>query len=259
MKAARSTGRRRICTGRKSGMRTTADRSDGAVAVIPHETIAGVPELDNQRGYWDTSGAAKTFTHPIDFTWLSGLAASARIVDYGCGYGRVTGLARQQGFRDVEGVDTSPSLIERARCSHPELGFRVLLDPPALPYPDGSVDAVLLIAVLTCVPSDAGQQQLVGELARVLRPGGLLYVSDLLLQADRRNVARYERDAAAYGTYGVFETSDGAVCRHHSAEWLHDLLRDSFAIAATREIAVQTMNANPANALQLLAKRKAEN
>jgi SAM-dependent methyltransferase len=189
--------------------------------------------LDNQQRFWDTAGATKTFTHPIDFTWLSPLTSAARIIDYGCGYGRITALVQQQGFPNVEGVDISAHLIGRARQSHPTLKFRVLPHPPALPCPDASVDAVLLFAVLTCIPTDAGQRNLVAELHRVLRPGGRLYVSDLLLQTDQRNQVRYQRHVETYGTYGVFETDDGAVCRHHSAEWLHDLLLDGFTIDAT--------------------------
>ena len=213
-------------------------------------------ELDHQQRFWDTAGAAKTFTHPIDFTWLSRLTPAAQIIDYGCGYGRITALARQHGFANIEGVDISVRLVERARHSHPTLDFRVLPDPPALPYPDASVDAVLLLAVLTCIPTDTGQRDLIAELHRVLRPGGLLYVSDLLLQADQRNQARYQRDAESYGAYGVFETDDGAICRHHSAQWLRNLLLDGFTIDATRQVTVETMNANSANALQILAAKQ---
>ncbi|WP_238547267.1 hypothetical protein [Actinoplanes friuliensis] len=115
---------------------------------------------------------------------------------------------------------------------------------------------MLLFAVLTCIPTDAGQQQLVTELARVLRPGGLLYVSDLLLQTDQRNRARYQRHAETYGTYGVFETGDGAICRHHTADWLRSLLLDGFDIDTTRQITVETMNANSAEALQILAVKR---
>lgn len=228
------------------------------MADVPREraTIKNMSELDDQRHFWDTAGTAKTFTHPVDFAWLSRLPVTARIVDYGCGYGRVAGLAQQQGFTGVEGVDISVRLIDRARRSHPTIGFRVLLDPPALPYPDAGVDAVLLFAVLTCIPTDAGQRRLVTELTRVLRPGGLLYVSDLLLQTDQRNQARYRRHAETYGEYGVFETGDGAICRHHTADWLQNLLLAGFDIDTSRQITVETMNANSANALQILAVKR---
>ncbi len=207
--------------------------------------------LDNQSTYWGATGATKTFSHPIDLTWLGGLNRQSRILDYGCGYGRVAGALAAKGFRNVEGVDVSADLIERARREQPGMRFTVLEHPPQLTHDDGSVDAVVLFAVLTCIPTDAGQQELISELRRVLRPGGTLYISDLCLQADQRSRSRYAKYATKYGTYGVFETGDGAVCRHHTSEWLAHLLTD-FRHNATQEIEVKTMNGHPARATQLL-------
>jgi len=210
-----------------------------------------VTDLDNQLGYWNSAGTSKTFGHPVEPSWLVGVGHRAHILDYGCGYGRLAGLLVEWGFENVEGVDVAPNLIARAREQQPGARFTVLDTPPRLDHGDGSVDVVLLFAVLTCVPSDAGQRELVAELHRVLRPGGLLYLSDLCLQEDQRNRSRYQRFAAKYGTYGVFETGDGAVCRHQAPDWLHGLLTD-FDPVATREITVETMNGHPARATQLL-------
>lgn len=210
-------------------------------------------DLDHQVDYWTTIGAEKTFTHPIDLTWLAELDRSAHVLDYGCGYGRLSAYLMGQGFANIEGADISATLVARARRAVPELTFHVLDRPPALPHADGSLDAVLLVAVLTCIPDDAAQRGLVAELHRVLRPGGLLYVSDLLLQDDARNRERYAHFADVYGTHGVFETGDGAICRHHSRAWLAELL-GGFTIAAEREVAVPTMNGNDVTAIQLLAR-----
>ena len=208
---------------------------------------------DSPAGYWNSAGLTKSFTHPIDVGWLRGLAATARIVDYGCGYGRVAGLLRQYGFAGVEGFDVSAGLVERARRDHPDLRFATLTHPPRLPCPDDGVDAVLLIAVLTCVPTDAGQRELIDELRRVLRPGGLLYVSDLLLQADERNLDRYRW--SGHRPYGLLEPDDGAVCRHHDRTYLGGLLED-FDLVEERGIDVATMNGNPVRAVQLLAAKR---
>jgi SAM-dependent methyltransferase len=227
-----------------------------AVLVGPLIPSAGyvhtVDALDNQLGYWNAAGVGKTFGHPIEPTWLDRIDRRARIVDYGCGYGRLSGLLAERGFVAVEGVDVAPNLIARARESQPASRFAVLDHPPRLPHDDNSIDAVFLFAVLTCVPTDGGQRELVAELRRALRPGGLLYLSDLCLQDDRRNQDRYEEFAAKYGVHGVFETSDGAICRHHTLDWLHSLLA-GFDVMATREVPVATMNGNPAVATQLLA------
>jgi SAM-dependent methyltransferase len=211
--------------------------------------------LDQQTEYWNSTGAGKTFTHPLEPSWLSGLAPSARILDYGCGYGRLAGEVHGHGFAEVEGVDLSPALIARARQQWPALGFSVISTPPTLPYPDESFDAVLLFAVLTCIPTDTGQREVVAELRRLLRPGGLLYLSDMCLQPDERNGARYEEFAAKYGVYGVFETGDGAVCRHHDPAWLHGLL-SGFDRVAERQVPVETMNGHPAQVTQLLVRMR---
>ncbi|MBW8798054.1 MAG: class I SAM-dependent methyltransferase [Streptomyces sp.] len=213
-------------------------------------------DLGNQLAYWDGAGAAKTFTHPVNLTWLSGVNRTARILDYGCGYGRVTAELSEHGFSAVSGVDPSPALIERARRLNPDLRFTVLTTPPKLPRDSGSVDVVLLFAVLTCVPDDDAQQALVNEVHRVLAPGGLLYVSDMVLQDDERNRNRYATHADRYNTpYGVFTTDDGAVCRHYDTSELHTLL-SAFDCMDEHPLKVNTMNGHQSQALQLLARKR---
>ena len=70
-------------------------------------------DLDTQISYWDSIGATKTFTHPVNPGWLAEVSLDARVLDYGCGYGRVMAELSEHGFHDVSGVDLSPALIER--------------------------------------------------------------------------------------------------------------------------------------------------
>ena len=65
-------------------------------------------DLGSQIVYWDSIGATKTFTHPVNLSWLAGVGPDARVLDYGCGYGRVMAELSKHGFRDVSGVDLSP-------------------------------------------------------------------------------------------------------------------------------------------------------
>nr|WP_202919571.1 class I SAM-dependent methyltransferase [Streptomyces adustus] len=215
--------------------------------------MSAMPHLDSQPAYWDAAATTKTFTHPLHLPWLDDVDRQAAVLDYGCGYGRTMHALRQQGFTSVCGVDTSPGMISRARALHPTMRFTVLDSPPTLAHPDASIDMVILFAVLTCIPGDDAQRRLASELSRVLRPGGILYLSDLLLQNDERNRDRYARFAERYGTYGVFETGDGAVCRHHPIDWFTSLLAD-FEITGARRIAVATMNGHEAEGIQILAR-----
>jgi SAM-dependent methyltransferase len=208
----------------------------------------------SQMAYWDSVGVTKTFRHPVEFSWLDQLDHTGRILDYGCGYGRVAGLLHEHGFAAVEGVDFAPAMVEAARRNNPGIRFTVLPDPPSLPFPDGTFDAVMLFAVITCIPSEAEQRAVVNELHRVLRSGGLLYLSDLCVQSDERNRARYEQFVEKYGVYGIFETDDAAVCRHNSRELLDELLED-FSVVISRDIAVTSMNGFPTQATQMLARK----
>ena len=206
--------------------------------------------LDQQIDYWNDAGPAKPFAHPVNIDRLSQyLISDSRILDFGCGYGRVLGFLSEHGYQNLIGFDPAAAMIEAARARYPGIAFQELANPPSLELPDQSVDAALLFSVLTCVPSDEGQLAIVREIERVLKPGGLLYISDLWLQTDERNRERYLRDEAKYGTYGVFDLPEGVTVRHHDPCWVEQLTRD-FRTVALDNIDVRTMNGNPANAFQ---------
>ncbi|MBK1670434.1 SAM-dependent methyltransferase [Rhodovibrio sodomensis] len=91
--------------------------------------------------------------------------AGERILDLGCGDGRLTQEAAAGGAR-LTGVDLSPQLVAAARGR----GLDVqVADAAALPYPDASFDAVLSNAALHWMTEP---EPVLGEVARVLKPGG---------------------------------------------------------------------------------------
>lgn len=205
--------------------------------------------------YWDTVGATKTFTHPVELDWLTGVDRDERILDYGCGYGRVVAELADNGFSELSGVDVSAALVARAQRLRPDLRFEVLDSPPTLPTGFAQFGVVLLIAVLTCVVEDDAQQELVAEVTKALVPGGLLYVSDLLLQDHESYRDRYVSHARLFDVpYGVFDTNDGGTCRHHDVAYLRSLLAH-LHLVKKREVDVVTMNGNRARAVQLLLRK----
>lgn len=210
--------------------------------------------LDVQLDYWNGAGAAKTFSHPVPLPELQALLGPrAAILDYGCGYGRVSAELARAGFSRVIGVDASKALVLRGLREHPRLDLRVISAPP-LPFPDASFDACLLVALLTCVPTDTGAQTLLHEARRLLKPGGLLFVSDYPLQKDPRNLARYREHEAQFGVYGVFRSGE-AVFRHYAADRLAQLL-SGFETLWRRELVVRTLNGNQADIFQVAARKQ---
>lgn len=208
--------------------------------------------------YWEGAGAAHHFTHRLDHDLLAAhLPRTARVLDYGCGYGRLTAELTGLGYHRVHGVDPSAALIARGHREHPGLD---LTHQPVLPLPeeDGSFDAALLFVVLNCVPEDGAQHAIVGELARLLRPGGVLYLSDVPLQGDPRHLLRYREQAPDGSPYGVFTTPDGGLFRHHPPEHLRGLLRaHGFTVAEERAGSSATLHGHTAGHLQTIARRDA--
>jgi SAM-dependent methyltransferase len=75
----------------------------------------------------------------------------------------------------VIGVDRSPAMLAKARAKLPGAEFREG-DLEALPLASGSVDAAVCALALVHLP-EVGQA--IAELARALRPGGRVIISDV--------------------------------------------------------------------------------
>ena len=211
-------------------------------------------DIDNQLAYWNRVAHEKTFSHPLHIDRFRSLVpANGEILDYGCGYGRVCQQLWNHGFTRVIGVDTSAQMIARGQEEFPHLKLQVQTGT-TLPFDDDSFDAVLLFAVLTCIPTDAGQQHCLQEIRRVLRVGGIVYISTYCIQDDERNRQRYEKFASEFHTYGVFRLPEGAVMRHHDEKWVRKLMAD-FEAVDTFKIDVKTMNNNPAKVFQYIGRK----
>jgi SAM-dependent methyltransferase len=212
-------------------------------------------DITLQVGYWDRVAREKCFSHPLRLDWLVKHSnEQARILDYGCGYGRTLADLSEAGYANLAGVDFSAGMLARAQAEVPGHLSLVRNDGNSLPFKNECFDIVLLFAVLTCIPDGKKQQSLVAEAERVLRAGGLLYISDVLVNNDKRNRERYEQYAETYGCYGVFELPEGVVVRHHEREWIKEIT-SSFRQLEYEPFTVTTMNGNQSAAFQYLGRK----
>jgi SAM-dependent methyltransferase len=94
-------------------------------------------------------------------------APGRRLLDVGGGTGNYARALREEGWEPLV-VDRSAAMLGRARAK----GLDTLeADAQALPLPDGSVDAVILVSMLHHVDEPAAA---LAQARRVLRPGGRL-------------------------------------------------------------------------------------
>jgi ArsR family transcriptional regulator len=113
------------------------------------------------------------------YLWaVLGLIDPALVVgDLGCGTGTLTETVAPH-VRRVIAVDSSPEMLDAARARLSEASNVEVRqgDLEALPIGSGELDAAMLSLVLHYSPDPS---RALGEVARVLRPGGRLLVVDM--------------------------------------------------------------------------------
>jgi SAM-dependent methyltransferase len=111
---------------------------------------------------------------------LAGVQPGADVLDAPCGYGRHSVVLAGEGYR-VVGVDRSPVLLDEARrrAGDGEWPQWVRADHRELPFEDGSFDAALNLFSALGYRGEEGDRRTLGELRRVLRPGGGLVVETM--------------------------------------------------------------------------------
>ncbi len=130
---------------------------------------------------------------PVDGRWLD--ISSPKLLP---------SLYRQQGRGDWVCTDLFSAEIEAWRVLDPQLDLRIE-DARSLTFPDASFDGCLSISVIEHVPDD-GDAQVMAEMWRVLKPGGVVRLTT--------NIARRPRivtiNRAIYGEASE-RTDDGSV------------------------------------------------
>lgn len=153
---------------------------------------------DNSAALYDTqvevlfTGAADAMRRralaPIA-NWLQGRnQRDVRGLDVGCGTGRLlASLHSAWPGMKLTGIDLSAPYLEEARRLIGRTA-RVKLDEAAaeaLPFDDASLDLVVSSFLLHELPEKI-RAQVLAEIARVLKPGGLVVIVDSLQKGDRR-------------------------------------------------------------------------
>lgn len=98
------------------------------------------------------------------------------ILDFGCGAGRILRHWYQLDAVRRCGTDYNPYLVEWCRQAYPFAEIARNESNAALPYEDGSFDFIYTISVFTHLVIEQ-QQPLMRDLIRILKPGGVLYLT----------------------------------------------------------------------------------
>jgi SAM-dependent methyltransferase len=149
---------------------------------VEAEEYARIAAVEDDHWWYRNTRA---LAHDLLGPWLTD---RPRILDAGCGPG-----GNGAGFAahgSVVGVDRSPDALAFVRARRPQT-VPVRASIAALPFADGGFDIALAVTVLYSVPDDAVA---LGELARVVRPGGAV----LLIEPAFASLGR-AHDATVHG------------------------------------------------------------
>jgi 2-polyprenyl-3-methyl-5-hydroxy-6-metoxy-1,4-benzoquinol methylase len=150
------------------------------------------------------------------------LPRHARVLDAGCGTGRVGAALHRRGHT-VLGVDVDPELIDAARADHPGPQWEVA-DLATLQLDEEPFDAAVLAGNVLVFVAPGSERAVLTAVAAHVRPGGAIVVG---FATDRPySVADFDRDCRAAGvtTQHRFATWDLEPW-HDDAEWVVTILR----------------------------------
>jgi SAM-dependent methyltransferase len=154
--------------------------------------------------HWSAQDLAAELAAAEKGTWASRVTArylprGRRVLEGGAGLGRNVAALKAAGY-DAVGVDFAQATVERARSARPGLEL-VVGDVRRLPFPDASFDGYWSVGVIEHFRE--GYAEISSEMRRVLRPGGLLFLSFPRLSPLRRL-------KAAAGSYPAWDGRDGS-------------------------------------------------
>lgn len=118
--------------------------------------------------------------HDLFIDWMS-LTKESRVLDIACGSGHTTLRIAGRTGCSVHGVDIHESAIAEARAAAEERGlasraaFLAHDASGVLPFDDATFDAAICIDAINHLPN---RPVVLGEWARVLKPGGVLVFTD---------------------------------------------------------------------------------
>jgi len=155
------------------------------------------------------------------------------VLDFGCGCGRVCRAWHRRHKGDLHGVDLNPHLIEWSRKNLPFGSFSGNHLKESLEFDEGTFDFVYAISVFTHL-NESSQDFWLRELARVLKPGGLAYLTvhgpgrlEFLDESERERFHRGE-----LVVQGERYPGDNACGAYHPEPYVRSRFTEHFSLLA---------------------------
>lgn len=223
--------------------------------------------------YWRTLSGQRIPASLRPFSvFFEYLPPHSRLLDVGCGAGKTIAWLREQGYHNIIGVDLNAQAVRPSRPGKARWSPAFLAANAAfLPFRAETFDGVITQAFWTTIVDPAERLPIVCEIARVLRPAGVLYLADFGINWDLpRYRARYEDGLRKGYERGTFDVTDDVTndvadgegravlyqAHHYTAGELENLLRaGGFHIVSHTQPDVPTRSGNIISGHIIIARR----
>ncbi len=213
---------------------------------------------------WQSISYRPAIVEHVPDALLPFIAAGRTALDVGCNIGKTALWLARQGM-SVLGIDINADALETARCQTAQAGLQSLatfkladITCDAVP---GPFDVVLLIRLLTCIPSQDAWKTVLNRVFESLSIGGLLYVHDFLRDDGIAHYHdRYDEAESRGWRSGNFAVNDAQgqllfVAHHHSREELGQIVQPYIQLDLSCHLS-RSMNGNECRMFRFIGRKQ---
>lgn len=193
--------------------------------------LFGMPDVNTQMSTVGRSGEVVLrsiyefylFQKELLYTHGNGIEMDSRILDFGCGWGRIIRFFRKDFNPKCSfGADVQQRLLDIASRDVPDCNFVKIDNHPPIKFPTNEFDLIYAYSVFSHIPENMALAW-VREFSRILKPGGLLCVTTRprshIMAVHRLNGAQATAHTSLYAQ--IISNPENALARYDDGQFVH--------------------------------------
>jgi len=198
------------------------------------------------------------FTSPlVPKKFLKFIKKEDKILDLGCGYGRVLEYLYQESYRNLTGIDPSKKLIQRARLnlkskniSGINLKVGTIKDIKKEKF-----KVIIICAVIEYIPTAQERIKFVSLLSRLLQKDGLVYIETFV--RDNKNKKLYKKATEKGFSFGSLILPDKKLILFHDSYLGIDyLFKNKFKKVLSKKTSFSTWTGKKTEGYEVLFRKR---
>ena len=156
-------------------------------------------------------------TSPFNYnTFMNLCSRESKIIDIGCGYGRICEKLEGLGYRNITGLDISEIQLYRARNNLKYTQLFLVKENEPFQFNNLSFDCLIALEVIDCFLDSRTISFFINECTRILNYNGYWFINFYTRNDSEYFDTKYKDGINEFGLKRVFRASSGIKFKHHS-------------------------------------------